>query len=45
MQKIECEFKFAKLDIFWEIKKDSGCTCKFWKVKIMALLSNIFDGA
>ena len=34
MQKIECEFKFAKLDIFWKIKKDSGCICKFGKLKL-----------
>ena len=31
MQKRECEFKFAKLDMFLKIKKDTGSICKFEK--------------
>ena len=34
MQKLVCEFKFAKLDIFLKIKKDSGSICKFKRLKL-----------
>ena len=34
MQKLECEFKFPKLDIFLKIKKDSGSICKFKKLEL-----------
>ena len=34
MQKIECEFKLAKLDIFLKIKLDSGSICKYEKLKL-----------
>ena len=33
MQKVECEFKFTKLDIFLKIKPDSVCMWKFEKLK------------
>ena len=34
MQKLECEFKFAKLDIFLKIKPYSGSICKYKKLKL-----------
>ena len=34
MQTFECEFKFAKLDIYLKIKPDSGSTRKFEKLKL-----------
>ena len=34
MKKFECEFKFAKQDIFLKIKPDSGSICKFQKLKL-----------
>ena len=34
MQKIECEFKLAKLDIFLKIKLDSGSICKYEELKL-----------
>ena len=34
MPKLECEFKFAKLDIFLKIKPDSGSVCKYEKLRL-----------
>ena len=34
MYKLECEFKFAKLDVFLKIKPDSGTICKYEKLKL-----------
>ena len=34
MQKFECEFKFAKLEIFLKIKPYSGSICKYEKLKL-----------
>ena len=34
MQKFECEFKFAKLDMLLTIKPDSDSICKFEKLKL-----------
>ena len=34
MQKLECEFKFSKLDIFLKIKPDSGSICRYEMLKL-----------
>ena len=34
MHKLECEFKFAKLDVVLNIKPDSGSICKYGKLKL-----------
>ena len=34
MQKLECEFKFSKLDIFLKIKPDSGSICRYKMLKL-----------
>ena len=34
MEKRECEFKFAKLDIFLKIKLGSVSICKYEKLKL-----------
>ena len=34
MQKLQCEFKFAKLAIFLKIKPGSGSVCKYEKLKL-----------
>ena len=34
MQKLECEFKFARLDIFLKFKPDSGPICKYEKLQL-----------
>ena len=34
MQKLECEFKFPKVDIFLKIKPDSGSIRKYEKLKL-----------
>ena len=34
MHKLECEFKFARLDIFLKIKPHSGSICKYAKLKL-----------
>ena len=34
MHKLECEFKFAKLEVFLKIKPDSDSICKYEKLKL-----------
>ena len=34
MYKLECEFEFAKLDVFLKFKPDSGSICKYEKLKL-----------
>ena len=34
MQKLECKFKFAKLDLLLKIKPYSGSICKYEKLKL-----------
>ena len=34
MQKLECKFKFAKIDIFLKIKPDSASICEYEKPKL-----------
>ena len=34
MYKLECEFKFDKLDVFLKIKPDSGSISKYEKLKL-----------
>ena len=41
MYKLECEFKFAKLDVFLKIKASSGSICKYEKLKYDTLVTYI----
>ena len=44
MHKIDCEFKFGKLDIFLKIKPDSGSIWKYEKLKLCDIYLMVHEG-